>query len=141
MYTYTIAMPNQNIIQYLDQHKNSFEREALRAQLLSSGYIEQEVDEAIRLVYGNSFHETAGKGTIAQKKKLYTKSTDMTFDFVMGLLVIPWINLIPVLGWIVFIGLLFYFFNARRWIFYGMTGATVFLLMFFILISTSYNWW
>lgn len=51
----------QNIIDYLQQNKNLYDKEALQAELLKAGYDKQEVDDGLRIVYGDRPKKTSVK--------------------------------------------------------------------------------
>jgi hypothetical protein len=151
---------NQNIITYLNENKEKYSKEVLVAELRKSGYAEGDIAEGVAQVFSLSAVAGAKEGGVTpvvaktsfwnfKDKKTYTKASEKWADFLFGVFspiifgVALSIFRFMRVGWIFLLSevvLAVYFFNRRRFIFYGLVASVVILpliLMLFIVTMFS----
>ncbi|MFZ2193084.1 MAG: hypothetical protein WAV31_02470 [Candidatus Moraniibacteriota bacterium] len=141
---------DQNIVNYLEQNKNSYPKEVLIEELKKAAHPEGSILEAIDYVYSSTGElQKQASGMIDfwdfKAKITYHKSSEKWKDFLFGLFVPSFIEALTLeLGFvfmIIFIVEIFiagYLFNRRRFIFYGFISR--FLLVPFLIISFWFMW-
>lgn len=137
---------NQNIVVYLQENKDKFNKEILIEQLLKAGYFSEEIQEGIGFVYGDMAQLATQLDFWNFKQiKVYNKSSEKWKDFWFGFFA-PWIlgivaSVIPIVGPILslifYITALVYLFNRRRFIFYGMLTELIAIPIVVIVVLIS----
>lgn len=77
-------MPIKYIIDYLNQHKNKFPLSVLKKKLIESGYPENEVEEAIKIIQLN---QAPNKFWDLKRPKVYLSSREKFLDCLFGILI------------------------------------------------------
>lgn len=124
---------NQQVINYLKENKDKYSKEVLIKELEKTGYPKKDIAEGVGVVFGgatNNFWDF-------KSKKVYTQKSEKIADFLFGFLGIIAINIFfrflpavfAVVGFVLYVYFLFYFFNRRRYIFYGLISTIIFGIM------------
>lgn len=139
-----------NIEKYFKENKNKYPQEILINELKKSGYKEEDIREGAKKVFGdrkmaNPEGQHGGTNPFWDftKKKIYQSGSEKFLDFLFGFFA-PWVsgllNLIsPLFALFLFIGYifaLFYLFNRRRYIFYGLIADMLLPIIALILFLT-----
>lgn len=140
---------NQQIINYLKENKDKYSKEALIKELEKVGYNKKDTNEGIDIVFGGA--AVVSNFWDFKSKKVYAKKSEKIKDFLFGFLGIIAINfcvdllvfflgaIVSIGGFVFYIFLLFYFFNRRRYIFYGLISIIFFgILAVAVLVSIFY---
>lgn len=131
---------HEQIIRYLNDNKDKYPKESLVNELSKVGYSERSILESVQAVYGRAEVVNGGKTSFwnFKDKKEYRKASEKAGDVFLGFL-FPWVFgwaismavhtllapfgmmfFIWLLGVILYIFALVYFYRKRRYIFYGM---------------------
>jgi hypothetical protein len=126
---------DQNVVNYLQQNKGAYSREALIEELKKAGHTENNISEAVRSVFGGGIDLSSNSGVINfwdfKTKIVYQNSSQKWKDFLFGFFA-PFLGiflaLIPPVS-LAFGALeifsLFYLFNRRRFIVLGLLSSFV----------------
>lgn len=147
---------NEKIINYLKENKDKFSKEVLIEELKKVGYLENEIVESARLVYGENI--LSGQPAFVsnnnfwdfKSKKIYTNPSEKWKDFLFGffgpyVVAIAIFILSFVLGFfgfllniafiIFYIFALIYLFNRRKFIAYGLAASLAGIIFVPLIIS------
>ena len=83
---------NQKIVNYLQENKDNFSKEVLVEQLKKSGHSQDDIDEAVKVVYGeivelerNTQEQLIGKKSSNPKDGYYQNRNKKIMDFFIGI--------------------------------------------------------
>lgn len=128
---------NQQVINYLKENKDKYSKEALIKELEKAGYNKKDISEGVGVVFNGTVVAKADDFWDFKSRKIYIKKFEKIKDFLFGFLGIIVINYflylsILIIGFIGDIGslifyilILGYFFNRRRYIFYGLISVVI----------------
>lgn len=131
---------NKEIVKYFQQNQNSKNKEDIAKELIAKGYTEQEIKESSDFLYICS-NPLKRDFWDFDKPKIYCRGSEKLIDFLLGFFV-PFVflilNIVPILGFLVYVGFyfyfVFYFFRRRNWITVGMILNLIFSISVFVYV-------